>query len=83
MPRTTLDIDEPVLRKIKDLQKKQGQSMGKIVSQLLAEALATNAKDPKQTRLKWISKPMHALVDLSDKDTIYKILDEKHRWAIP
>ena len=53
--------------------------MGKIVSQLLAEALANNAKDPKQTRLKWISKPMHALVDLSDKDTIHKILDEKHR----
>ena len=79
MPRTTLDIDAPVLRKIKELQKKQGQSMGKIVSQLLAEALRTNAKSPKQTRLKWISKPMHALVDLSDKDTIYKILDEKNR----
>ena len=79
MPRTTLDIDAPVLNKIKDLQKKQGQSMGKVVSQLLAEALDKRTKRPALPKLKWISKPMNALVDLSDKDALYKILDEKNR----
>jgi hypothetical protein len=40
MPRTTLDIDAPLLAELRKLQKEQRRSLGKIVSQLLAEALA-------------------------------------------
>ena len=38
--RTTLDIDEPILRAIKSLAAQQGRSMGKVVSDLLAKVLA-------------------------------------------
>ena len=39
MARTTVDIDAPVLKEIKTLKKKEGRSMGEIISQLLVEAL--------------------------------------------
>jgi predicted nucleic acid-binding protein len=39
MPRTTVDIDAPVLRDLKRLQKQEGKSLGRLVSDLLAQAL--------------------------------------------
>ena len=77
MARTTLDIEAPILREIKALQKKEGRSLGKIVSQLLAEALARRKKGIEAPSLKWISRPMHALVDLTDKEALYAVLDKK------
>ena len=75
MPRTTLDIDGPLLKELKKLQKKEGRSLGKIVSQLLAEALARRKTAPEPLKLQWTSRPMRALVDLSDKEAIYGVLD--------
>ena len=49
--------------------------MGKIVSQLLAEALIQQQTSAKSPRFKWISRPMRSLVDLADKDEVYRILD--------
>ena len=79
MARTTIDIDTPILKEIKVLQKKEGHSMSNIVSQLLAEALALRKTPGEEPKLEWISRPMHALVDLSDKDTIYAILDRDEK----
>lgn len=75
MPRTTLDIEAPLLRELKALQAKERRSLGKIVSQLLAEALARRKSPPEPTRLHWVSRPMHALVALSDKEAVYGLLD--------
>ena len=79
MARTTIDIDNPILKEIKNLQKKDSRSMGKIVSQLLTEALNQHKTTTKAHRFKWVSRPMKALLDLSDKDTLYKILDKSKR----
>ena len=76
MARTTLDIDAPILREIKALQKKEGRSMGQIVSQLLAEALTRRRAGVSAHTLKWVSRPMGALVDLSDKEALYAVLDQ-------
>lgn len=74
MSRTTINIDDPILKEIKVLQKKEGRAIGKIISQLLAEALA-HRKAPKEIQeLEWVSLPMHGLVDLSDKEAVYSIL---------
>lgn len=75
MARTTIDIDDPILKEIKAIQKREGRSMGKIVSQLLAEALIKQKTSAKTPRFKWISRPMRSRVDLSDKDEVYRILD--------
>jgi hypothetical protein len=75
MPRTTLDIDAPLLKELKKLQETEGRSLGKIVSQLLAEALARRKRPPELPKFQWVSRPMHALVALSDKEALYGIID--------
>jgi hypothetical protein len=38
--RTTIDIEDPILREVKAIHEKEGRTMGAIVSELLADALA-------------------------------------------
>jgi hypothetical protein len=38
--RTTLDIDDPILKQLKDFQARDGRSLGRLVSDLLAQALS-------------------------------------------
>jgi len=75
MTRTTIDIDDPILKEIKAIQKREGRSMGKIVSQLLAEALIKQKATVKTPKFKWNSRQMRSLVDLTDKDEVYRVLD--------
>jgi hypothetical protein len=77
MPRTTVDIDAPILRELRKLQKRQGRSLGKLVSQLLAEALARREAPPEPAKLQWTSRPMDALVNLADKEALHSALDQK------
>lgn len=76
MPRTTVDIDMPVLKEIKSLQKKEHRTLGQIVSQLLSESLARRRIPRKAPSFKWTSRSMRAFADLADKEAIYAILDE-------
>ena len=73
--RTTIDIDDPVLREVKAIHEKEGRSMGAIVSELLAEALARRRPSRTKPAFRWTSRPMNALVDLADKDAVHAILD--------
>lgn len=79
MARTTVDIDGPILGEVKKLQKHDGRSLGKVVSELLAEALASRRQPTAAAPLEWVSRPMRALVDLGDKDALYAALDEPDR----
>jgi hypothetical protein len=58
--RTTTNIENSVLKEVKDLQKRDGRSIGRIVSQLLAEALAQRKNKAEASRFKWRS---HRLVE--------------------
>ena len=77
--RTTLDIDTPVLEELKRLQKRREakrKSMGKLVSELLTEALVRRQGDVAEgAGFEWVSKPMKARVDLEDKEAVYAELD--------
>ncbi len=74
--RTTVDIDDPILREVKVIHEKEGRSMGAIVSELLADALARRRTSSRvRPSFRWTSRPMKALVDLADKDSVYAALD--------
>jgi hypothetical protein len=74
--RTTLDIDDPILREVKAIHEKERRSMGAVVSELLADALGRRrGSGTRPTRFHWTSRPMKALVDLGDKDALYAALD--------
>lgn len=75
--RTTIDIDDPILREVKALHEKEGRSMGAIVSELFADALARRRAARGRPAFRWASRPMKALVDLSDKDAVHAALDDE------
>jgi hypothetical protein len=77
--RTTLDIDDPILREVKAIHQKEGRSMGAVVSELLADALARRRTPRARPAFRWVSRPMNARVDLADKDAVYAVLDAEQR----
>jgi len=76
--RTTIDIDDPILKELKRLQRREHKSLGRLVSDLLAESLA-NARSaaPGAQQFKWIAKPMGARVDLADKHAVLDAMDAR------
>jgi len=73
--RTTLDIDDPILREVKALHEREGRSMGALVSELLAEALARRQSSRARPSFRWTSRDMKCLLDLSDKGAVHAALD--------
>ena len=81
--RTTVDIEAPVLKELREIQRREGVTLGTLVSRLLAEALSRQPRRPRPPAFRWTSRPMGALVDLTDKDAVYAILDRPDRAAEP
>ena len=76
--RTTLDIDDPILRDLKQLQQREGKSLGRLVSDLLAASLAARREAPKvRPAFHWAHQAMAARVDLRDKDAVIDAMDER------
>ncbi len=76
MARTTLNLDQPVLDELREIQARERKPLGRLASELLTEALARRRSEVREPpRLTWISQPMQARVDLEDKDALYAILD--------
>jgi len=74
--RTTVDIDQPVLNDLKRLQKREGKSLGRLMSDLLAEALGRRrARVEAPPPFRWHATPGRPLADLADKERLYEILD--------
>jgi plasmid stability protein len=75
MTRTTLDLDPSVTQALRQRAKREGKSMGQIASEALAVALAEEPAKPVPFR--WKTHDMGLpLIDLEDKDALYRILDE-------
>ena len=73
--RTTLDIDDPILREVKAIHQKEGRSMGAVVYGLLAEALARRHPSRARPSFRCTTRPMKSLIDLADKEAVYAVLD--------
>jgi len=80
-----VDIDEPVLRELKRMRRQEGQSLGRLVSDLLAEALASRRSGlvAEEAPFEWVSRPMGARVDLTDKEALHRLLDEEEGKGRP
>lgn len=74
MTRTTIDIAAPVLRELKQRQRREGKTLGVLASELLAQALADEPAEAEP--LHWHAQDMGtASVDLDDKDAVWAVLD--------
>src|SRR6185369_4886410 len=62
--RITLDLDEPLLRELKRLQREERTPLGRLVSDLLVFALRQRRSGAQAYRpFRWFSQPMGARVD--------------------
>jgi hypothetical protein len=78
--RTTIDIDDPILKELKLLQRRERKSLGRLVSDLLAQALAKSRKrKPQESQFEWIGKSMGARIDISDKHAVLDAMDARPR----
>lgn len=69
--RTTLDLDDEVLRLLKERQRKEGRPLGQVASDLLAHALAEQPVHVKP--FVWASGWLGAKVDLEDKEAVAQV----------
>jgi hypothetical protein len=77
--RTTIDIDTPLLDELRTLGQQEGKSLGRLVSDLLATALATRrSRDNRRgaEALEWTARPMGARVDLADRDALFDAMED-------
>jgi len=76
--RTTINIDDPILKELKRLQRREGKPLGRLVSDLLAQSLAEQrtGESPPRRGFNWIARPMHARVDPGDKHALLDAMDE-------
>lgn len=71
-----MDLDGPILRELKRLQKVEGKSLGRLVSDLLAQAMASRrVRRPRPPAFHWTSRAMKARIDLADKEALHAALD--------
>jgi hypothetical protein len=78
--RTTLDIDAPILKELKRLQRREGKSLGRLVSDLLAQSLSDlRSERPSAPSFAWIAKPMGARIDLADKQAALDAMDAQEQ----
>lgn len=76
--RITLDIDDPILRDLKQLQQREGKSLGRLVSDLLAAPLAARRQGPYgPAAFHWAHHAMVARADLRDVDAVLDAMDER------
>ena len=72
-----MNIDDPIMKDLKRIQQNEGKSLGRVVSDLLAQAIGerktakTSTKHPR-----WISKPMNARIDLADREALYAAMEK-------
>lgn len=75
--RTTFDIDDPVLNDLRRLARREGKSLGRLASDLLAAGLAESRTARQPPRFEWITKKTAPLVDLVDKDAVHEALERR------
>ncbi len=77
MPRTTLDLDATILEQLRRRAAAERKSMGQVASERLATVLG-EGKQKSPASLRWPSRRMgKPLVDLQDKDALWKALDKR------
>lgn len=75
MARTTIDLDPSILRELKRRQRREGKTLGRLVSELLADRLGADIPPPPEP-FAWQTGAMSARVDLDDKEAVRRAMRE-------
>jgi plasmid stability protein len=74
--RTTLKIDEGILRRLKQQAASEGRSLQDLANQVLRRGLAQPSVEPYQLSLiGWEAEPQPG-VDILDRDALFDLMDD-------
>jgi hypothetical protein len=75
--RTTLDIDDHVLRSAKQLAAREGKTLTRIVEEALRERVRTTRRPVQGFRLELLTKKGRLIpgVNLADRDALYERME--------
>ena len=76
MPRTTIALDDDLLRRLKETAARERRTVGEVVNDLLRQALAPrrNRRGYKLTLRGWAGQPQPG-VDILDRDKLFDLMD--------
>jgi hypothetical protein len=75
--RTTLDIDDHVLRKAKQLAAREGKTLTRIVEEALRDRVVRPRRSTRPFRLQLLTKKGRLIpgVNLADRDALYERME--------
>ena len=75
--RTTLDIDDHVLRKAKQLAAREGKTLTRIVEEALRDRVVRPRRSARPFRLQLLTKKGRLIpgVNLADRDALYERME--------
>ena len=75
--RTTLDLDDHVLRKAKQLAAREGKTLTRVVEEALRQRLAGPVRGAQPFRLRLLTKKGRLIpgVNLADRDALYERME--------
>ena len=77
--RTTLNIDDELMKRVKEKAAVTGKTMTQIVEEALLREVAGVAERPASFKLHWVTAegPPAPGVDLSDRDSLYDAMEHR------
>lgn len=77
--RTTLNIDEALMRRVKQRAKETGRTITEVVEQALRKDVSGARPVTGGFTLRWtpVSGRLQPGVDLSDRDTLYEVMERR------
>lgn len=75
MARTTIDIDDRVLRQLKKKAADEGRTLQAVANDLLKRALHVPVRQPFQLRLEGWTADLRPGADLLDRDQLFDLMD--------
>ncbi len=76
--RTTITIDLPLMKKIREIVHREHKTFKQVLQELLSLGVSARSRREQSASpfRHWHSKEMGALIDYTDKESLYKVLDQ-------
>lgn len=75
MRRTTLAIDDELLRRLKERAAREGRTLQSVVNDLLRQALAVEKRPPFKLKLQGWKAAEQPGVDILDRDKLFDLMN--------
>lgn len=77
MPRTTVNLDEDLLRRLKERAAREGRTLQSVVNDVIRQGIAVPEDREYRLSLRTWKGALQPGVDLFDRDTLFDAMEER------